>query len=661
MSAKLQPVRPRIEVHHSQLDNNNEDEDSRENHRQDAERAAIVARYDGKASGGISGINEADPVPPDSQIDHFGFYHPAASGGVPAALSLAEARIRQADLRREPKWQRMLRPANQSGQASGSRFANWHRVAAETDNGGRGETASRRALDFSAKFLNRLYKGVPEKFRYPVWYELLAIDEARRSCQWGYPAIREYARKHSPDVHQIDLDVNRTYRFTEFYRVRYNARQRVLFNVLVAYSMYNTDVGYCQGMSQLAAFLLLYFNDEEEAFLALTQLFTGPRHGLHGFFIPNFPKLLRYIEQYRTCLQKLMPRLDRLIHEKHLVPVTAYAVRWFMQAFLDCMPFPITVRLWDIFVALGEQVLVAMAVAIMRLHSKRLMKMNSDEEFLAFLGAGLQKDFSYTEDQVMQCLRDTLSELKSQRLLPEPGSLPDELPTRPPMRATPRQPVGVNGSADSTDRAPQQPLPPVPAPRQASQLNAQDVLRRSLQRRDPVPSPRQSTAWEIEVEESLPAQVRRPVAKDEARVAPAASPTTAVSAAASVSVNWRTAHRRDSGRRQPNSRSSHTQQQQPQQPVNHNHQNRSTPSKPRIIHHSAAKKRISISGGSSTAAVTQHYHQRRLSGRSSSSRQQQRQQSGGSSTSPIRRRTPHQQGSQSFIGSVGELSVETPL
>uniref|UniRef100_A0A1I8GR31 Rab-GAP TBC domain-containing protein n=1 Tax=Macrostomum lignano TaxID=282301 RepID=A0A1I8GR31_9PLAT len=297
--------------------------------------------------------------------------------------------------------------------------------------------------------------------------------------------------------------------------------------------------------------------------------------------------LLRYIEQYRTCLQNLMPRLDRLIHEKHLVPVTAYAVRWFMQAFLDCMPFPITVRLWDIFVALGEQVLVAMAVAVMRLHSKRLMKMKSDEEFLAFLGAGLQKDFSYTEDQVMQCLRDTLSELKSQRLLPEPGSLPDELPTRPPMRATPRQPVGVNGSADSTDRAPQQPLPPAPAPRQASQLNAQDVLRRSLQRRDPVPSPRQSTAWEIEVEESLPAQVRRPVAKDEARVAPAASPT--------------------------------------------------QPSPPRPACRSAgdppiggiaadgsgiaaAKKRISISGGSSTAAVTQHYHQRRLSGRSSSSR-----------------------------------------
>jgi len=39
-------------------------------------------------------------------------------------------------------------------------------------------------------------------------------------------------------------------------------RQQALFHVLAAYSMYNTDVGYCQGMSQIAALLLMYFNEE---------------------------------------------------------------------------------------------------------------------------------------------------------------------------------------------------------------------------------------------------------------------------------------------------------------------------------------------------------------------------------------------------------------
>jgi len=39
-------------------------------------------------------------------------------------------------------------------------------------------------------------------------------------------------------------------------------RQQALFHVLAAYSMYNTEVGYCQGMSQIAALLLMYLDEE---------------------------------------------------------------------------------------------------------------------------------------------------------------------------------------------------------------------------------------------------------------------------------------------------------------------------------------------------------------------------------------------------------------
>jgi len=41
-----------------------------------------------------------------------------------------------------------------------------------------------------------------------------------------------------------------------------NCRQQALFHVLGAYSMYNTEIGYCQGMSQIAAVLLMYLNEE---------------------------------------------------------------------------------------------------------------------------------------------------------------------------------------------------------------------------------------------------------------------------------------------------------------------------------------------------------------------------------------------------------------
>ena len=87
--------------------------------------------------------------------------------------------------------------------------------------------------------------------------------------------------KWSPELRQIDLDVNRTYREHTAFRHRYDIKQTELFNVLAAYSVYNSEVGYCQGMSQIVALLLMLMN-EEDAFWALSILMSDPRFALHG-------------------------------------------------------------------------------------------------------------------------------------------------------------------------------------------------------------------------------------------------------------------------------------------------------------------------------------------------------------------------------------------
>lgn len=93
--------------------------------------------------------------------------------------------------------------------------------------------------------------------------------------------MRELAWRWSPDIRQIDLDVNRTYRDHIMFRERYNSKQQELFNVLSAYSVYNLEIGYCQGMSQIAALLLMYL-DEEEAFWALSVLLSDKKFNMHG-------------------------------------------------------------------------------------------------------------------------------------------------------------------------------------------------------------------------------------------------------------------------------------------------------------------------------------------------------------------------------------------
>ena len=75
------------------------------------------------------------------------------------------------------------------------------------------------------------------------------------------------------------------------------------------------QVGYCQGMSQIAALLLMYLNSDEDAFWALSQIMSCPKYNMHGFFIPGFPKLIRFQDHHDKVsllldLKRLKTTLD---------------------------------------------------------------------------------------------------------------------------------------------------------------------------------------------------------------------------------------------------------------------------------------------------------------------------------------------------------------
>ena len=67
-----------------------------------------------------------------------------------------------------------------------------------------------------------------------------------------------------PSAHekQIDLDIPRTLHSHIMFRTRYGPGQRALFNILRAFSNYDKQVGYCQGMTNIATILLMYYTEE---------------------------------------------------------------------------------------------------------------------------------------------------------------------------------------------------------------------------------------------------------------------------------------------------------------------------------------------------------------------------------------------------------------
>ncbi|XP_010127920.1 PREDICTED: USP6 N-terminal-like protein, partial [Chlamydotis macqueenii] len=147
------------------------------------------------------------------------------------------------------------------------------------------------------------------------------------------------------------------------------------------------------------------------------------------FFIPGFPKLLRFQEHHDKILKKFLSKLKQHLDSQDM-STSFYTTKWFFQCFLDRTPFTLSLRIWDIYILEGERILTAMSYTILKLHRKHLMKLQM-EELVEFLQESLAKDFFYEDDFVIDQLQNSISELKRAKLdLPVAGK-EDEFPKKP--------------------------------------------------------------------------------------------------------------------------------------------------------------------------------------------------------------------------------------
>ncbi|XP_059062317.1 USP6 N-terminal-like protein isoform X2 [Achroia grisella] len=282
------------------------------------------------------------------------------------------------------------------------------------------------------KLHRRIYKGIPNSLRIKVWCKLMDVNRIKSDNPGKYQEMLKLAKHWSTDVRQIDSDVNRQFREHQFYRERYSEKQCSLFNVLCAYSMYNSEVGYCQGMSGLAGVLLMYM-DEEDAFWALVVLLSDKKYVMHGLYVEGFPKLTRFLEHHDKILTKFMPKLKHHF-DKFGLDAILYSLKWFFVCFVERVPFSLCLRVWDIYLLDGERVITAMAYTILKLHKKAIMKLNDMDLIVNFIQVKLHKDFGYEDDIVINHLERSMEELKRAKL---------DYPGPPPVNELPKRSLGI--------------------------------------------------------------------------------------------------------------------------------------------------------------------------------------------------------------------------
>ncbi|CAK7216039.1 hypothetical protein SBRCBS47491_002695 [Sporothrix bragantina] len=181
-----------------------------------------------------------------------------------------------------------------------------------------------------------------------------------------------------------------------------------LRRVLLAFSIYNPRIGYCQSLNFLAGMLLIFVETEEHCFWLLnviTRIFLPGTHemSLEGSKVDLSVLMAAMQESLPGVWAKIggeledsgtagsqsanrdaakqgtmgrkmkLPKVggnkaaDAAASGDRLPPITLCMTAWFMSCFIGTLPIETTLRVWDIFFYEGSKTLFRVALAIFKL------------------------------------------------------------------------------------------------------------------------------------------------------------------------------------------------------------------------------------------------------------------------------------------------------
>lgn len=257
-----------------------------------------------------------------------------------------------------------------------------------------------RIMDSKALRKKVFYGGVDHALRKEVWKFLLGYHEydstqAEREylaamkreeyeaikTQWKSISATQAKRftKFRERKGLIDKDVVRTDRSVPYYEGDDNPNVIVLRDILLTYSFYNFDLGYCQGMSDFLAPILYVMEDESESFWCFVSLmerlggnFNRDQNGMHAQLLG----LSKLVELLDPSLHNYFRQNDCLNY--------FFCFRWVLIQFKREFSFDQVMLLWEVLWThyLSEHFHLYLCVGILKRYRLRIIGEEMDFDTL---------------------------------------------------------------------------------------------------------------------------------------------------------------------------------------------------------------------------------------------------------------------------------------
>ncbi|RVE47094.1 hypothetical protein evm_008278 [Chilo suppressalis] len=249
------------------------------------------------------------------------------------------------------------------------------------------------------RLVARLPAGVPQHFRRKLWLTLAERHLTARNIEWSVAERACFRGTAQPDDTelgaQILKDLHRT-GCSLFCGTEGRENQAMLRRVLLAYARWNKDVGYCQGFNMLAAIILEVMEKSESDSLKV-MIYLVEAVLPEGYFADDLRGLSADMAAFRDLLRLRLPRLAH--HMDHLQRISdgggvepplpdVFTMQWFLTLYATWLPRESLLRVWDLVLLDGNEVLLLTALAIWDLLQDRILSARSADEFYSCMGGG---------------------------------------------------------------------------------------------------------------------------------------------------------------------------------------------------------------------------------------------------------------------------------
>ncbi|GAA5987900.1 hypothetical protein JCM5350_006767 [Sporobolomyces pararoseus] len=259
-----------------------------------------------------------------------------------------------------------------------------------------------------------IQRGIPQSLRGMLWQLMAAAKDP--TLEMVYQELLAQTSSHEKS---ISRDLSRTFPKHEYFMDESGVGQENLFNVVKAYSLYDEEVGYTQGLQFIVGPLLLNMPDEE-TFCVLVRLMKS--YDLRSHYTPNMPGLQLRLFQFDRLVEELLPGV--FLHMlRQGVKSSMYASQWFLTLFGYRFPLELVSAVFDLVFAEGVEAIFRFAIALIKRNEDVLLKLEF-EDLIEFLKNGLFEVYAPTREEkeknpnALYRVRDFVREALQVRITP---------------------------------------------------------------------------------------------------------------------------------------------------------------------------------------------------------------------------------------------------